>query len=315
MGIVFDLAVFIFSFFLVWFSAGFIVSGIERFSKKLSISAFAISFIVLGLLTSIPELSIGINSVIDRNPSIFAGNLIGASFILFVLVIPVLAILAGRVSLAHELSGGKLVFSLLVVLTPLLLSIDGKLTREEGLLMMALYCGLVYMIEKKKRFLEKIHDDLLDGKPDGLVNIVKIIIGSLVIFGASRLLVEKTELFSELFSVSPFLISLLVLSVGTNIPEIAIAIRSVIKRNSAVAFGDYVGSAAANTFIFGLLVLVNGTFYLQAEKLFSTFVLFTAGISVFYLLARSRKSISRHEAFFILIFYVIFVIFEIVTGI
>lgn len=315
MGAVLDAVVFILSFFLVWFSAGLIVSGIEGFSKKLSLSAFAISFFILGLLTSIPELSIGINSIIDRQPNIFAGNLIGASFILFVLVIPLLAILSGRVSLAHELSGGRLVFSLMVVLTPLLLSIDGKLTREEGFLMIVLYGGLVYLIEKKKRFLEKIHDTVLDGKPDGLVSIMKIMIGSLVIFGASRLLVEKTELFSEFFSVSPFLISLLVLSVGTNIPEIAIAIRSVIRHNTAVAFGDYVGSAAANTFIFGILVLVNGTFYLQAEKLFSTFVLFTAGISVFYLLARSRKSISRHEAFFILIFYIIFVVFEVIVGI
>ena len=68
---------FFLSFFVVWWGAGLIIDAVGRISRKINLSSFAVSFFVLGLMTSIPELSVGINSVINRDPEIFVGNLLG----------------------------------------------------------------------------------------------------------------------------------------------------------------------------------------------------------------------------------------------
>ena len=107
-----DTAVYVLSFVAIWFGAGLIISSVEELSKKLNISSFAVSFFVLGILTSIPEASVGINSIIDRDPEIFVGNLIGASLVLFLLVIPILAVAGNGIRLAHQLDGKSLLVSL-----------------------------------------------------------------------------------------------------------------------------------------------------------------------------------------------------------
>ena len=68
---------YIFSFLLIWFVAGLIVTSVDRLAHKLNLSSFAVSFFLLGILTSVPEISVGINSLIDKKPEIFVGNLIG----------------------------------------------------------------------------------------------------------------------------------------------------------------------------------------------------------------------------------------------
>jgi len=218
MAIFSDLFVYILAFIAVWIGAGLIVSSIEDLSHKLNISAFATSFFVLGILTSIPEGSVGINSILDRKPEIFIGNLIGASLVLFIFVIPILTVLGNGIKLAHQLDSKKLLFSLLVVAAPTFFIIDGKTNMAEGIFLIVLYSLLFYMIEKKKGLLEIIRDKIIDGKTHILFDTAKITGGILLVFFASNLIVDKTIIFSQIFSISPFMMSLLILSVGTNLP-------------------------------------------------------------------------------------------------
>jgi Sodium/calcium exchanger protein. len=74
---------YLFCFYLLWLASGKIVEMIEKIAKKMGFSSFALSFFVLGILTSIPEFSVGVNSLLKKTPDIFVGNLIGASFYLF----------------------------------------------------------------------------------------------------------------------------------------------------------------------------------------------------------------------------------------
>lgn len=306
--------VFIGSFLLLWLSANLIVDGISSLAKKIALSSFAVSFFVLGILTSIPELSIGVNAVMHHTPEIFVGNLIGASFVLYMLVIPLLAILGGGIRLAHEMSQKVLLLSLSLGIAPIFLILDGKITRFEGLFMTLIYVTLFYIIEKRKNIFEKIHDRILYGKKKGMVTLIKIIAGCAVIFVASKLLVDETIYFSVFFHTAPFLISLLILSVGTNVPELSIAVASVMKKNKEVAFSDYIGSAAANSFFFGLLTLVNGDFSIAAHGFDGTFVIFIAGVSLFFIFTRTKKSLSRREGIVLLFIYVLFILVEVAMG-
>src|SRR3546814_16263914 len=73
---------------------------------------FTMSFFLLGLLTSLPELVIGLTSIVDGQPEIFVGNLIGGTIILFLLVIPLLALTSQGIKATRPLRsearrGGK----------------------------------------------------------------------------------------------------------------------------------------------------------------------------------------------------------------
>src|SRR3989339_2170314 len=92
------------AFFILWYCSGIIINSVERLAHKFKLSSFAVSFFVLGILTSIPEFSVGINSIINKTPDIFVGNLLGASLIIFILIIPLLAVLGNGVKMIYQLS-------------------------------------------------------------------------------------------------------------------------------------------------------------------------------------------------------------------
>lgn len=307
-----DLTLLLLSFLAIWFGAGLIISSIEDLSHKLNISAFATSFFILGILTSIPEFSVGINSIIDHDPEIFIGTLIGASLVLFLFVIPILAVLGNGIVLSHQLDGRKLPLTLFVVTAPSFLIVDRKVTPVEGLFLVILYFVLFYIIEKRKGFLERVRDRIIDGKTHILKDLLKILGGSIIVFLFSKVVVDQTILLSELFHVSPFLMSLLVLSLGTNLPELSLAIRSVTFGKKEVALGDYVGSAAANTLIFGLLTIINQKEIILDNHFFITFIFMIFGLVLFFYFTRSKNDISRQEGLCLLLYYFTFIFLEII---
>lgn len=307
-----DFSLYILSFIAIWFGAGLIVSSVEDLSKKLNISSFAVSFFVLGILTSIPEASVGINSIIDGNPEIFVGNLIGASLVLFLLVIPLLAVFGNGIRLAHQLDGKSLLVSLAVVASPVYFILDKKVTPFEGSFLIFLYIILFYLIEKRKGLLEKIQEVTSIRKTHILEDITKIIAGSAIVFYASSMIVDKTIYFSGVFNISSYLISLLVLSIGTNMPELSLAVRAITLGKKDIALGDYVGSAAANTLFFGLLSILNRSEVNVSNHYIETFVFTILGLGLFYYFTRSKNDISRREGVILLFVYFMFVLIEII---
>ncbi|PIQ72690.1 hypothetical protein COY13_01085 [Candidatus Roizmanbacteria bacterium CG_4_10_14_0_2_um_filter_36_35] len=89
------------SFLILWYCSGIIIRSVDRFAHRLKLSSFAVSFFVLGILTSVPEFSVGINSIINKTPDVFVGNLLGSSLVLFIFVIPLLAVFGGGVKMVH----------------------------------------------------------------------------------------------------------------------------------------------------------------------------------------------------------------------
>jgi len=307
-----DLFIYFFSFLFIWYGSGLIIGSIDRLAHRFKISSFAASFFVLGILTSLPEATIGVNAVIEAEPEIFVGNLIGASLVLFVLVIPILAVFGNGVTLNHQLNEKNLFLSLIIVAAPIFFIIDQKITRYEGLFLIILYLVLFYMIEKRKGLIERIHDEIIYGKGQVFRDIGKIIVGILIVFVSSGFIVDKTRSFSQTLGISSYIVSLLFLSIGTNLPELSLAIRAINMGKKNVALGDYIGSAAANTLIFGLLTFFYGKTITVTNHFLLTLIFIVLGFGLFFLFSRSKNDISRREGTALLFLYLLFLITEIV---
>lgn len=307
-----NIFLYLFSFLVIWFGAGLAIGAVERFSKSLKLSSFTVSFLILGFFTSISELSVGVNAIIDNDPEIFVGNLIGASIVIFMLIVPLLAIIGNSLTIQPQFRGRSLMMSLIVIAAPVLLSLDGNVNRFDGLICILLYFALAIMIQRRKGFLERLPGTRNISRRRLLTEIGKVVAGILLIFGASNIVVDLTLIFSAQSNLSPFLLSLLLVSIGTNLPELSLILRSAFKKNKDVAFGDYVGSASFNTFLVGFLTLVYGKPVFLTNSYAISLLYLILGLGLFYWFSRSRNTVTRTEGLILLLIYIAFLITELV---
>jgi cation:H+ antiporter len=305
-----DLLPYLVSFFAILFGAGLIVKSVDKFANKLRLSSFSVSFFVLGLLTSIPEFAVGLTAVNEGTPEIFVGNLIGGVAVLFFLVIPFLSIFGNGVRLNHQMGQGRLTFAFAVMILPLISVLDGRITNIEGIALIAAYLILFFVIERDKGVFDDGNKKVLNVHSYSFVDIMKILFGVFLVFVSSHVIVEKTILFAAQFNISTFYISLLMLAIGTNLPEISLAVKSVAFRKKDIAFGDYIGSAATNTLLFGVFTMLSKGDVLTSTHFTRTFILIVAGLALFYYFTRSKKDISRREGFILAAYYVFFIVME-----
>lgn len=304
--------IYILSFIGIWVGSGLAIKSVERLSRTLRTSSFAISFVVLGLFTSVGELSVGLNSILSDDPEIFVGNLIGASIVIFMLIVPLLAIFGKSIRITPEFRGFNLPASLVVTALPVILAMDGKVGRIDGIIAMSLFVILLISVQAKKGFMEKIKSAALRSRVKVGKELLRILFGVAVIFIASRFVVQETLFFSNLLNISPFLMSLLFISIGTNIPELSLVLRSAFIRNNQIAFGNYVGSSAFNTFLLGLLTLIYGKPVLLTNSYVVSLVFLVSGLVAFYYFAKTKNTISRLEGLILILLYVGFLVTEIV---
>ncbi len=305
-----NLLLYIVSFVFIWFGSGLIVSSASKFSTRLKLSSFAFSFVFLGLLTSAPEFSVGLQAVSSQNPEIFVGNLLGGILVLFLVIIPLLAIFGNGVSLKNELGNKTLLATIGVILAPSIVVLDKKVTNSEGLALVILYLILLYFVERKNGIFDRHNSQMLNAKAYSFVDILKILLGIGLVFASSAIIVDKTMYFASLFNISAFYISLIVVAIGTDLPEISIAIRSAISGKKDIAMGDYVGAAAASTLLFGLFTLLSNGEILAVNNFITTFIFISSGLGLFYILSYSKKYISRNNGFALLGIYIFFVALE-----
>ena len=133
-----------------------------------------------------------------------------------------------------------------------------------------------------------------------------------IIFVSGKFLVDNIEIISIQLHVPAYLIGLIGLSIGSNLPELFIGTLSILNKQRDVAFGHYLGSAASNGFFLGLLVLINGKpVPISDPYFFIAPAYIVTGLSVFYFFIRKNNDITRGEGFVLLGIYLSFVILKI----
>ena len=299
------------SFFLVWYGSGLIVSASSKFSKRLHLSPFVFSFLFLGLLTAIPEFSVGLQAMASNHSEIFVGNLLGGIIVLFLLVIPLLAIVGNGIDVKREVHGKSLLLILGVILLPALFVLDGKLSRFEGLIMTGAYLLLMLFIQRQERIAAlrvKLHAQLKHSSP---MDAVWLFIGVALVFISSKILLDETLFFAKMLGFSAFYISLIIVSLGTELPEFVLAIRSALTRKKDVAMGDYIGAAAASTLLFGFFTLLGNGDVAVTGNFKITFIFIVLALVLFSVFSRSKQAISRSEGFMMLLVYAGFIALQI----
>ncbi|MFZ2664571.1 MAG: hypothetical protein WAX66_04380 [Patescibacteria group bacterium] len=297
------------SFIVLWISTGISISSIEKLSRRTHVSSFITSFFVLGLLTSLSEISVALFSTIDKTPGISVGNLLGASAVLTLFVIP-LQVLSSK-GLAVNTKADYINFptAYLVISLPVMLILDGNLSTTDALFMIVSYIYLLLTISNKGAMLNNLEQSISHPPLSTFKEALKLILGSVATIFSSKLIVSNLIVLSKHLNLSPFVVGLVALSIGTSIPEITILIRSYIHKNKNVALGDYLGSASLNIFILGLLIFANGGNIKISQGIKYNLLLLPLGAGLFLLFAKNKK-FEQKEALILILLYIIFVALE-----
>ncbi|HEY0980287.1 MAG TPA: hypothetical protein VGE18_02670 [Candidatus Paceibacterota bacterium] len=308
MDIVSHLLIFAGAIAAIWFFAGLIVTSIDRVASRFRSSGFIVAFFLLGFLTSLGEISVALNAVLEGVPQVSAGNLVGASFVLLLFVVPFLAVSAGKIKMNRLFDGWRLGYVLMIIALPALFLTDGALSPREGIASILFLVSLLWVIKKQGVPSAAKEEVAAENKRLPFFDIGKVAVSAVVIFLAGNLLVTEAVFFANLFNTPQSLMGMILLSIGTNIPEIAIAVRAVVQKRSEVALGNYLGSAVMNTAIFGVVGIVSGPFIVDRSEFFISALFVIVGFTLFYMFIRSKDVLSRGEGMLLLGVYGLFLL-------
>lgn len=287
------------------------IKQLTTIAQELSWGTFTVSFLILGVATSIPEFLIGINSALDKTPQLSLGNLMGATIVLLTLIVGLSALLTGRVHIDSSFTKNDLFAANFILLFPLALFYDNYFGRADATLVLTSYILYIVKLYKDKRK-SKVHSQPADnGK---LLKHILILLASTVIVAlSSKLAVESAIFIASKARLSLLLVGTLILSIGTNLPEISLSISAARKGSISLVGGNVLGSASTNSLIIAILGLIHPIKIQDTDVFLTTVFFFTISVVVFSYFLKSKSEISRLEGILLLSIYSFFLIMEIVA--
>jgi len=306
--------IFIVSSIFLYISTELIVKGLLRFSRSLGLKEFVVAFFVMALASSLPNLFVGITSAINDIPELSFGDILGNNLIALTLAVGIAIFFAKNNEIPAESETIQVtsIFTIVAAILPIILIVDGKLGRGDGLVLIGLFFFYVFWLFSKKERFEKIYEensvDILKEIKSLLANIAKILLGIGLLFISARGIVFSAVAIAETFNLSNVLIGIFIVGFGSALPEIYFAIHSAKKDQTSMILGNLMGAVIIPaSLVLGIVVLIN-PIYVDRLGLFfiSRFFLLCAAFFFFFFTKTDRK-ITRIEGYLLVFLYVLFV--------
>ncbi len=239
---------------LVW-SADRFVAGSAALANSFGISALIIGLTIVSFGTSAPEIMVSLNASFIQAGDLAIGNAIGSNIANIALVLAI-TLLISNIPVQKHLLQHEFPILLFVTLLSGVFLFDGQLTPIEGwILLILLPCVLIFLIKIKKRSitpkeLEQETEDIPEMSRKHAI--IWFVIGLIALMISSKILVWGAETTAVYFNVSPLIIGLTVIAIGTSLPELAASVASALKGHHDIALGNIIGSN-----IFNLLAVMS----------------------------------------------------------
>lgn len=287
-------------FVLLIKGADFFVEGSSSLARILRIPSVIIGLTIVAMGTSAPEASVSINAALAGSNDIAISNVVGSNIFNGLVVVGVCAVLAAFQT-NKDILKRDMPLNIFVSAILCLMFLDGKLSRTEGILLLAgMILYLCFMIRSALKSREPGADIQTLSLPVSLLYIV----GGLaaVIFGGD-LVVDKACIIARSWGVSQNFIGLTIIAVGTSLPELVTSIVATHKGDSSLALGNAIGSNLFNIlFILGMSSVISPLHVLDESVI--DCLLLTVSAIILYLFARSKKKMTRLEGVICILLYI-----------
>jgi len=318
---IFYILLFLFSCLLLIYSGNWLVRSLSQISEILGLKRFTVAFLLMSLATATPELFVGISSALRGISELSLGNIIGQNIIHFTVAVFICVLISGGFQVKSKAVRTTALFSAFIALFPLLLILDGNLSRIDGIILIGLFGVYVFRMLKNS----KKHDiSFDDSETKNNIPILKkislffgdfghFILGSVLLLIAAQGIVKSSIFFAEKLNMSLAMIGVLIVGIGTALPEVYFSAFSAKKEEGELMAGNLLGSTVVSTcLVLGIVSLISPIYNIELFSYFlSRATLFISVIFFIYFMSTGRK-ISLKESLVLLAIYAIFISFEII---
>ena len=286
-------------FILIGKAADIVITGVRGLAQKLHINLF-LAGLMLGIFTSLPEITIGINALLAGIPALSFGNLIGGTLVLFGPILGLSLILNRRV--ATDGAWQSILPITLYLMLPLLYGIDGSISALDGSILIFGYLVVLYYSYRSHTRNTKEH---AKREYNVSAELITIIVGMVSVFVCATTIIHYIQLVLDAYQLPAFLVGLIAFSFGTNLPELTVTIRSWRRHIRDLSVSTLIGSALTNGLTIGAFALMTPiliTINYSYLALFVGNIMLLGVLSLFY---QSGKSFTRAEGVTLIALYVL----------
>ena len=294
--------------FVLGKSASWAVRAAVGLSRIMGLTELVISVIVVTIISILPETIISVLSALHGVPSLGLGTLLGSNVADLTVVFGVVALAARRPVGVEETFIKKDYVFLAFLLLPLILGFTGYYSRLDGILLILGSLVFFYIMSKVKTHSRKAHISIHD---TSLIKNLAALAAGLLLMGASAYYtVEYAQGMAEGLGIAPALIGLLVVALGTTLPELIFSVRAVRRNHSTLALGDVLGTVITDaTLVLGIIALIHPFSFNPRLIIVTGIFMLLSGLLALHLL-RSDRALTKPEGLLLLLFYVLFIMIE-----
>ncbi len=303
-------------------SADMVIIAIRRLSKTTHTKVFALSAIILAIGTSFPELFVGITSALEGTPIVSLGDVTGSNIANIALVGGLTALFVGKVRVHSEYLRRDVVVALVAGILPLVLLLDQKLSRVDGLILLTIYLAYATSFFRHRfiqigreqqeegfvyRFVRKFNHISSQKRKE----LGRLFVGVALMLFSADIIVRLASYLASYANIPNFVVGLVLVAIGTSAPEFAFSLRSLEEHEPSMFFGNLLGSTIANsTLVIGVVAMIHPIEVVAVNKYFVAVVAFLTVFISFWYFIRTKHRLDRWEAAMLFILYISFIIAE-----
>jgi cation:H+ antiporter len=233
---------------LIWSADEFTENG-AKIANIFKVSPLIIGLLIFGFGTSAPEMLVSGLAAMNGNTGLSIGNAVGSNIFNIALVLGVSAIIS-PIEVQGNILRKEWIFLMVATLVAGLLLLDLRLDVFDGFILLALlFLFLGYTFRESKKSQNHEFDEFAKkiDKSETVKTWVMLVIGLIVLISSAKLVVWGGVAIAQAFGVSDLIIGLTVVALGTSLPELAVSIASVLKKQYEMVVGNVIGSNLFNT--------------------------------------------------------------------
>ncbi len=299
---------------LVYFGAEWLLKGAAGLAYRYSVSPLIVGATVVALGTSMPEFVFNLFAAFSDEDGLALGNIVGSNICNIALVLGasglVLPLLASRDVLTKGYP-----FMMIVLVVFYLVALDGTITRIDGMVLVGMLIVFVFLIVRERAYHGEKQTS--DGVPPEVANVpvsgckkwMLLFAGALLLAGGAWLMMESAVDIATMLGVSPVIIGLTVVAVGTSLPELATSLVGALKGQAELSVGNVLGSNILNVlFVVGPISLFR-PLQVEADVLAVHFPVMLAFGAVLLPIVWVRRRIGRIEGAFLLTGFLAYLVY------
>jgi len=254
-----DFVIFIVAMGVLIWGADLIIVQSEHIALKFNISEFVIGATLIALGTSLPEMAASIAASSNAQAEIAVANVIGSNVLNITLVLASVFLIAKNINPHRDFFAKDSTWALVPVLVFILMIIDGVISRFDAMLLLLLMGSyLMFLLQDSKNMPEEDLDDIDTEHFSWAKVLPMIVLGLILVVLGAHFTVESATSIAKSFGISEWVIGIIMVSLGTSLPELTVSISAALKGKVDMAIGNIIGSNMANTtVVLGAAALVN----------------------------------------------------------